>query len=538
MQMVSVIGARWLWVSRFQQRSAHDGGSLARSALVAVLLLLLAVAAPAFAQCPGCCSGHGGITQICSSNGRIRCMDGTTSPTCLCSTCGVSTTPTSYSLSVARAGAGFGLVTSSPSGINCGTNCSASFSSGSTVTLTATPDSGSVFGGWSTCTGLGTCSVAMNQTRSTTATFNAASASSCILLNDVAMSGLGGGTGSTLLCTVEVPSGASNFMVRTSGGTGDPNLYVRLGLAPTTSVYDCRGISFGPDATCAFVPPASGTFHVLVHGASAYAGLTLRASWQSPASAGVDEPAFGNVQLPLPTNPPFPNCPGGYFVAAVDDGPGAGMSPGIFGLELVLNAPGTQRLEGGLNFGGLIDGSQVGFAGFNFQNPANEPQRLDLILTGGPSSSYGGTLPVRIKVIRQPSAGVNELVLETTANLTMATQTTRTINLTPSFYVITVAPEGSASVAGGAADGQVYVSLTSQFVDRPGGGFFGGVVVGGYHAAHPFGGVSGFASFCLGSQHVSSARLYSAPTYGTTGARDLRLRLIDHANRELIRVPQ
>lgn len=43
--------------------------------------------------CPGCCSSHGGITSICGTGGRILCNDGTTSPSCSCSSCGVSSTP-------------------------------------------------------------------------------------------------------------------------------------------------------------------------------------------------------------------------------------------------------------------------------------------------------------------------------------------------------------------------------------------------------------------------------------------------------------
>lgn len=39
--------------------------------------------------CPGCCSSHGGISSSCASNGHIYCNDGTASPTCLCSSCGV-----------------------------------------------------------------------------------------------------------------------------------------------------------------------------------------------------------------------------------------------------------------------------------------------------------------------------------------------------------------------------------------------------------------------------------------------------------------
>ncbi len=44
-------------------------------------------------SCSGCCSYHGGITSSCGSGGRVICQDGTTSPTCLCSSCGSSSPP-------------------------------------------------------------------------------------------------------------------------------------------------------------------------------------------------------------------------------------------------------------------------------------------------------------------------------------------------------------------------------------------------------------------------------------------------------------
>ncbi len=54
---------------------------------------------------------------------------------------------------VTPAGLGSGVVTSTPAGISCpGTICGAQFTVGSTVVLTATPNSGSTFGGWSGCT--------------------------------------------------------------------------------------------------------------------------------------------------------------------------------------------------------------------------------------------------------------------------------------------------------------------------------------------------------------------------------------------------
>jgi endoglucanase len=85
----------------------------------------------------------------------------------------VSQGGTSNALTVARAGTGSGTITSSPSGINCGSTCSASYASGTSVTVTAAAASGSTFAGWSgACTGTGTCTVSMTAARSVTATFN------------------------------------------------------------------------------------------------------------------------------------------------------------------------------------------------------------------------------------------------------------------------------------------------------------------------------------------------------------------------------
>ena len=78
-----------------------------------------------------------------------------------------------YPLSVTPAGSGTGSVTSQPTGVDCGVTCSTSYASGTSVTLTATADPGSRFGGWSGegCTGTGTCQVTMTAARSVTATF-------------------------------------------------------------------------------------------------------------------------------------------------------------------------------------------------------------------------------------------------------------------------------------------------------------------------------------------------------------------------------
>lgn len=77
-------------------------------------------------------------------------------------------------LTVSKTGTGSGTVTSPSWDLNCGTTCSASVTSGEIVTLTATPDSGSTFAGWtgSGCKGTGTCRIKTGEDKTVTAVFN------------------------------------------------------------------------------------------------------------------------------------------------------------------------------------------------------------------------------------------------------------------------------------------------------------------------------------------------------------------------------
>lgn len=79
-----------------------------------------------------------------------------------------------FALTVLRNGGGSGRVVSEPSGINCGSTCTAFFDRDSTVTLTATPNAGSEFGAWGgVCSGkTPTCQVTMDDARSVRARFD------------------------------------------------------------------------------------------------------------------------------------------------------------------------------------------------------------------------------------------------------------------------------------------------------------------------------------------------------------------------------
>ncbi|MEW5743752.1 MAG: hypothetical protein AB1938_32870, partial [Myxococcota bacterium] len=85
-----------------------------------------------------------------------------------------ATTPAdtgSFTLTVLKSGMGLGTVTGP--GLDCGTTCTASVPAGTPVTLTAVPEAGSTFTGWSGCdTANGaSCTVTLSADRTVTADF-------------------------------------------------------------------------------------------------------------------------------------------------------------------------------------------------------------------------------------------------------------------------------------------------------------------------------------------------------------------------------
>lgn len=108
----------------------------------------------------GDCAGSGPCTVVISSTKSISAVF----------------TPPSAGLFVTKTGSGSGTVTSTPTGINCGVDCSETFAFGTLVTLTANPSGLSDFVGWSgACTGTGPCTVTMGGAKNVAANFGPAS---------------------------------------------------------------------------------------------------------------------------------------------------------------------------------------------------------------------------------------------------------------------------------------------------------------------------------------------------------------------------
>ncbi|QTL35939.1 S8 family peptidase [Pseudoalteromonas viridis] len=108
------------------------------------------------------------------------------------------------------------------------------------------------------------------------------------LEDGVAKTSLSGSKGSQTFYTFDVGSGVSQVTFTMSGGTGDADLYVRANAKPTTSVWDCRPYEGGNNEVCTIDNPASGTYHVMMNGYSAYSGVSLKAETAGGSTGPVE----------------------------------------------------------------------------------------------------------------------------------------------------------------------------------------------------------------------------------------------------------
>jgi len=104
----------------------------------------------------GACSGASSCTVTLDASRQVEAIFESINP--------------QFELDVTRTGSGY--VSSSPGGIDCGLECSASFDQGTSIELFAAPATGWRFGQWTgDCTGAGSCSILMNGARQVEAEF-------------------------------------------------------------------------------------------------------------------------------------------------------------------------------------------------------------------------------------------------------------------------------------------------------------------------------------------------------------------------------
>ncbi len=104
------------------------------------------------------------------------------------------------------------------------------------------------------------------------------------LTNGVSVTGINASTGSSVNYTLAVPAGATNLNFAMSGGSGDADLYVKFGSAPTDSSYDCRPYASGNNESCPIASAQAGTYYVRLKAYSSFSGVSLTGSYTAPAS--------------------------------------------------------------------------------------------------------------------------------------------------------------------------------------------------------------------------------------------------------------
>ncbi|HMM57188.1 MAG TPA: pre-peptidase C-terminal domain-containing protein [Rudaea sp.] len=107
-----------------------------------------------------------------------------------------------------------------------------------------------------------------------------------VLQNGVAVTGLSAATGGQLTYTMVVPAGATGLSFAISGGTGDADLYVKFGSAPTLSSYDCRPYITGNNETCNISNVQAGTYYVMLNSYAAFSGVSLVGNYTAGGGGG------------------------------------------------------------------------------------------------------------------------------------------------------------------------------------------------------------------------------------------------------------
>ncbi len=137
-----------------------------------------------------------------------------------------------------------------------------------TVTLTVTDNGGAT------------------NTRTQSVTVSAGGGGGNVLTNGVARTGLSGGANVETTYTMVVTAGATGLKFVMAGGTGDADMYVKFGSAPTTASYDCRPYLGGNAETCNIATAQAGTYYVMLRGYSAYTGVSLTGSYTAGGGGG------------------------------------------------------------------------------------------------------------------------------------------------------------------------------------------------------------------------------------------------------------
>ena len=96
-----------------------------------------------------------------------------------------------------------------------------------------------------------------------------------VLTRGVAKTGQAAPTNTALSYTLVVPAGATSLTFTTAGGSGDADLFVKFGSAPSDTVNDCKSTGPANAETCTIAAPRAGTYYVALKAYATFSGLSI-----------------------------------------------------------------------------------------------------------------------------------------------------------------------------------------------------------------------------------------------------------------------
>ena len=159
-----------------------------------------------------------------------------------------------------------------------------------------------------------------------------------VLINGQTESNLSGASASETFFTLDVPAGQDDLNFTMAGGTGDADLYVKFGAAPTTGSYDCRPYLNGNNESCDFSNPQAGTWHVMIRGYSAYSGVSLTGTHSTSGGGGGGTCPAGYTEYTGSLSGTGANAyePGGSYYYSASSGTHSGILTGPAGSDFDL----------------------------------------------------------------------------------------------------------------------------------------------------------------------------------------------------------
>jgi hypothetical protein len=228
------------------------------------------------------------------------------------------------------------------------------------------------------------------------------------LTNGQTVTGLGASTGNWLYYKIAVPSGQTQLQVKTTGGSGDLDLYVKLGGTPTTSSYTGKSEGSTSTETVTISSPSAGDYYIGLYAYSTFSSVSLTATYSgnnpnftltvSPTSTTIAKGGSGTVTVTTAVSGGFSNAialsaSGAPSGATISFSPSSIAAPGSGTSTMTINtgtaAAGTYTITVSGTGGGLTKTATVSLTISDDSTTMNESESNNTMSTADPIATSG-----------------------------------------------------------------------------------------------------------------------------------------------------